>query len=232
MLQNSAVGGQRWAAGRSVDMVQGLAPPVHCVIRVLPQPPWAASKNGSDGRLKLWAAVGTPGLKAGCWHPESSLGDDPCCSCTQMLWPEGKSLHVGAPPQRQDVGTRDRVLGLSLSLWSPLCFPLAGARVGLPKTEVPGGSSWSKSQEDFGASDCHPPDWSPCPPHPGTPRAHPVLVPALSTTHQAAGCHNLYCHHRLPGPYLAKPRPNHEPILRDPSSPAGMKRLPPIEAIN
>lgn len=91
-------------------------------------------------------------------------------------------------PGEAGCGTSDPVLGLSLPLWSSLCFPLwPGAKVGAAQDRGAWRQLLEQGQEDLGASGCRPPDWSPCPLHPGTPRAHPVLVPALSTAQQGRG---------------------------------------------
>lgn len=87
-------------------------------------------------------------------------------------------------------------------------------------------------QEGPAASGCPTPDEPPCPLHPGTLRAHLVLVPALSATqpgHRLPQLLHYYCHERLQGLFLPKQGQNHGQILRDPPSPAGMKRLPLIK---
>lgn len=87
-------------------------------------------------------------------------------------------------------------------------------------------------QEGPAASGCPPPDQPPCPLHPGTPRAHLVLVPALGATqpgHRLPQLLHHSCHEHLQGLFLPKQGQNHGQILRDPPSLAGMKCLPLIK---
>lgn len=112
-------------------------------------------------------------------------------------------------------------------------------------TSLPGlGGSWGcrakdawrqlleLGQEGPAASGCPTPDQPPCPLHPGIPRAHLVLVPALSATqpgHRLPQLLHHYCHQRRQGLFLPKQGQNHGQILRELPSPAGMKHLPLIK---